>query len=236
MPRASGRVVQPAPWPTALRAPREERVRPEEIERTPSRAPSNRYFMRGASMPPVASEPPTAIPRPPVVPRVDIDEAELIETLPLPRGASESLIDVSVVPRTPLEARVRFSMDARELARRYRREDGIELRLETRTLGSVQRHLAQRFAGRVVTTAEDAREAELHGALLSELLARLLNAEWVDIGPTELGYWAMIVPLKGGRKARVAFWPRSPLHCDGRRRRSRRVFPEASRARLTLRG
>ena len=156
-------------------------------------------------MPPVASEPPTAIPRPPVVPRVDIDEAELIETIPLPRGTSDASIEPHVIPRTPIEARIRFSMDARELARRYRREQGIELRLEPRAVAIMQRHLAQRFAGRVVSTQEDAREAELHGALLSELIARLLDAEWADIAPTELGYWAMVLPLKGGGAKRV--WP-----------------------------
>jgi hypothetical protein len=54
------------------------------------------------------------------------------------------------------------------------------------------------FVRRVVSTPEEAREAELHGALLSELLARLVDAEWVDVAPTELGYWAMVVPSKRG--------------------------------------
>jgi hypothetical protein len=202
--RPSARIVQPAPWPTALRAPREERVLPEDIEHTPARTPSQR-FMRGASMPPVASVPPMGIPRAPIIPRVDIDEAELIETLPFPRGASDATLEPHMVPRTPLEARIRFSADARELARRYRHEDGIELRLEPRSIPAMQRRLAQRFAGRVVSSAEEAREAELHGALLSELLARLLDAEWTDISPSELGYWAMVVPSKDGSGKRV--WP-----------------------------
>jgi hypothetical protein len=204
MPRASARIVQPAQWPTSLRAPREDRRAPEEVELTPSRAPAQRY-MRGASMPPTTSEPPTAIPRPPVVPRVDIDEAELIEIIQIPRAPSDAAIDPGATPRTPLEARIRFSMEARELARRYRCDQGIELRLEPRAVAMMQRHLAQRFAGRQVSTAEEAREAELHGALLSELIARLLDAEWADISPTELGYWAMVLPLRGGRAKRV--WP-----------------------------
>ncbi len=204
VPRPSPRIVQPAPWPTTLRAPREERVRPEEIERTPSRGAAQRY-MRGASLPPVASEPPAAIPRAPVVPRVDIDEPDLIETLPLPRGAGDTTVDPGAKPRTPLEARVRFTIEARELARRYRHDEGVELRLELRAIASIQRHLLHRFASRAVSTPEDAREAELHGALLSELLVRLLDAEWVDIGPTELGYWAMVVPVRGGAGKRV--WP-----------------------------
>jgi hypothetical protein len=56
-----------------------------------------------------------------------------------------------------------------------------------------------------VSTPEEAREAELHGALLSEMLARLADAEWVDIAPTELGYWAMTLPTRDGAGKRV--WP-----------------------------
>ena len=201
--RPNARVVQPASWPTALRAPREESFRPEDIEHTPGRA-SQRY-MRGASLPPLVSLPSAAIPRPPVVPRVDIDEADLIETLQLPRGAPESAIDASVVPRSSIEARVRFTLDARELARRYRHEDGIELRLEMRAIQAMQRRLALRFEQRVVSTPEEAREAELHGALLSELLARLLDAEWTDVTPSELGYWSMVVTTRAGEEKQV--WP-----------------------------
>jgi hypothetical protein len=156
-------------------------------------------------MPPSRSEPPLRIPRAPVVPRVDIDEADLIETLSLPRGASEANFDATAFPRSPLDARIRFTMDSRELARRYRHDDGVELRLESRTLVAMQRRLAQGFAGRSVSTPEEAREAELHGALLSELFARLLDAEWIDVAPSELGYWAMTVPAKAGGAKRV--WP-----------------------------
>ena len=207
--RPSARVMQAVvPWPTALRAPREESVRPEDIEHTPvaPRTVSQR-FMRGASLPPLASEPPRAgaMPRAPVIPRVDIDEPDLIETLPLPRGATEATGDAQIAPRTPLEARVRFTLDARELARRYRHDDGLELRLDNRVVSAMQRHLAERFRSRVVATPEEAREAELHGALLSELLARLLDAEWIDIAPTELGYWAMSIPTRDGAGKRV--WP-----------------------------
>jgi hypothetical protein len=203
-PRPGVRVVQPASWPIALRAPREENARPEDIEHTPARAASQR-FMRGASLPPLVSLPSAGIPRPPVVPRVDIDEPDLIETLQLPLGAPETAVDAGVIPRSPIEARVRFTMDSRELAKRYRHEDGIELRLETRTVQAMQRRLGQRFAHRTVSTAEEAREAELHGALLSELFARLLDAVWTDITPSELGYWAMVVTTRGGEEKRV--WP-----------------------------
>jgi hypothetical protein len=33
-----------------------------------------------------------------------------------------------------------------------------------------------------------------HGALLSEILARTLRASWVDVSPSEPGFWAMLVP------------------------------------------
>ena len=210
-PRPSPRVVQPEGWPTSLRAPREEVVRPEEIEHTPA-APrttssTQQRFMRGASLPPTRSEPVApVIPRAPVVPRVDIDEAELVETLPLPRGAAEVNLDPNTVPRNPLEARARFTMESRELARRYRREEGLELRLEPRALLLLQRRLVDRFPNRLVTTPDEAREAELHGAFLSELLARLLDAEWVDVSPSELGYWAMVIPAKGSSVGKRV-WP-----------------------------
>jgi hypothetical protein len=207
--RPSARIVDGvSPWPSQMRAPREENVRPEEIEHTPAapRVASQRY-MRGASMPPSASEPPRPglTPRPSVIPRVDIDEPDLIETLPVPRGGSEVAIDTAVAPRTSLEARIRFTMESRELARRYRHDDGVELRLDSRTFSSMQRHLIERFPSRLVSSPEEAREAELHGALLSELLARLLDADWADITPTELGYWAMTIPTRDGAGKRV--WP-----------------------------
>ena len=41
---------------------------------------------------------------------------------------------------------------------------------------------------------DDAFEVRRHGAFLSEILARRLDAEWIDISPTELGHWVMIVP------------------------------------------
>jgi hypothetical protein len=155
-------------------------------------------------MPPHRSEPPPTQ-RAPAIPRVDIDEPELIETLPLPRGVVEGAApDVASVPQTPLQARVRFTHESRELARRYRRE-GLELRLELRTVGILQRHLSDKFPSRMVSTTEEAREAQLHGALFSEMLARLLDAEWTDIAPTELGYWAMTLPTRSGNVKRV--WP-----------------------------
>jgi hypothetical protein len=58
----------------------------------------------------------------------------------------------------------------------------------------MQQHLTHRFAGAPLSDAGVAWELRRHGALLSEILARALGATWVDIGPTEPGYWAMAIP------------------------------------------
>jgi hypothetical protein len=199
-------MVQPTSWPSKMPAPREANIAPHEVEHTPVGTRVSTRYMRGASMPPLANEPASpAVPRGPVVPRVDIDEPELIEALSMPRGGVEGGPAPAGIPRTPLEARVRFTLDARDLARRYRREHGLELRVDPRTIVAIERHLVDHFPERVVKSQEEAREAELHGALLSELLARLVDAEWVDLTPTELGYWAMVVPTRSGEGKRV--WP-----------------------------
>jgi hypothetical protein len=58
----------------------------------------------------------------------------------------------------------------------------------------MQRVLLERYADRAVTTPEAAEDVRRHGAFLSEILARTFGAYWVDIGPDDIGYWAMIVP------------------------------------------
>jgi hypothetical protein len=57
----------------------------------------------------------------------------------------------------------------------------------------MQRSLHERFADGQIRSHEDAHEIRRHGAFMSEILARQLGAYWVDIGPSELGYWAMIL-------------------------------------------
>jgi hypothetical protein len=221
-------VAQAAPWPPSLRAPREDRVRPEDIEHTPAapRALDSSRAPRGHAVPPGTSEPPLRIPHAPVVPRVDIDQPDLLETLPLPRGAGEVALPPGAAPRTPLEARVRFTFDTRELARHYRRDEGLELRLEARVVGVLQRRLeqlsmerlrpprkrptsvrsprqphvavAEPLGARPLLNAEEARLVDLHGAMLSELLARLRGAEWTDLTPVDRAEWTMGVPSRGG--------------------------------------
>jgi hypothetical protein len=58
----------------------------------------------------------------------------------------------------------------------------------------MQARLLERYPSRTITTVEEAVDVRKHGALLSEILARTFDAFWVDIAPSDLGYWAMVVP------------------------------------------
>lgn len=126
---------------------------------------------------------------------------ELVETLEppaLPDGASEDAFDL----------RLAMTRLARELGHDYRRWYGTRLVADVTAIDTMQRHLLHRFAGALL---DDRRWPELelelmrHGALLSEVLARTLDAEWVDTSgrPDD---WTMIVPGAGvrGRVAPIA--------------------------------
>jgi hypothetical protein len=197
--------VRPSQWPATLPPPREEPYRPEHVDHTPSSPPVSRRFMKGASLPPYESEPPQRVAYAPIIPRVDVEDAELVETLTMPPRAQDEMARGAQMPQSPLEARVRCTLAARQLARHYRTELNIELRMNDEAVQTMQRHLRASFPSRTIRTLEEAREAQLHGALLSEVLARTLGAEWIDIAPTEFGYWAMVVPTSDGRGKRV--WP-----------------------------
>jgi hypothetical protein len=154
----------------------------------------------GASLPPVVTIPAPAArlsQRPvapdPFVPPAVRNDPELIETLPLPVGASEELLAVGNWPTTALQARTAMTRLARSLARDYRLWYGTTLRCNVLAVDAMQRHLAQRYAGATLEDAKVVSELQRHGALMSEILARRLGAEWVDIAPTEPGYWAMFV-------------------------------------------
>jgi hypothetical protein len=125
---------------------------------------------------------------------------ELAEHLSLPSGLVENA-RIDILPRSVLEARVTFTLLARELGLDYRRKRGIELRADLSGIEAMQAVLLERFPKNVIFTHQDAYDLRRHGALLSEILARHLDAEWVDISPSEPGHWSMIVP----RETRV--WP-----------------------------
>ncbi|MBV9945573.1 MAG: hypothetical protein JOZ69_01845, partial [Myxococcales bacterium] len=71
---------------------------------------------------------------------------------------------------------------------------GTTLRCNVLAVDAMQRHLTQRYAGKAVVDPKVVQELQRHGALLSEVFARAFGGEWVDIAPSEPGYWAMVVP------------------------------------------
>lgn len=160
------------------------------------RAPSAvELAMHGASLPPYRLEnPPPLLPKAPLLPKLGGTADELAEHLALPAGLGNDGRPFDALPKSILEARVSFTLLAREVGLDYRLKRGIELRADVSGLEAMQSVLLESFPEHAIRTPEDAYELRRHGALLSEILARRLDAEWIDISPNELGYWAMIVP------------------------------------------
>jgi hypothetical protein len=98
------------------------------------------------------------------------------------------------VPDQPLLARIAMTRLARGVGRDYRLRYGATLLMDLAAIDAMQRHLR----GRADIAAPPGKklEADLtrHGALLSELLARTLGAEWVDLSSGRASDWTMIVP------------------------------------------
>lgn len=154
-----------------------------------------RGAMRGASLPPFRLEqPPPTLSRAPLMPKLGGSEDELVEHLALPPGFGKEARALEPLPKSVLEARVAFTLLARELGADYRLLRGIALRADVSGIEAMQAFLLERFPDHTIRTPEDAHELRRHGALLSEILARRLDADWIDISPDELGYWAMVVP------------------------------------------
>jgi hypothetical protein len=151
--------------------------------------------MHGASLPPFRLENPAPLlPRAPLFPKLAAPVDELAEHLALPPGLGGEAPSLDVLPTSILEARVQFTMLARELGLDYRLKRGLDLRADVSGIEAMQSVLLESFPDHVVRTSDEAYELRRHGALLSEILARRLEADWLDISPNELGTWAMIVP------------------------------------------
>jgi len=153
-------------------------------------------LMRGASQPPFRSDSPGAhayIPKAPKVP-MGPDGPELAETLAMPPGLTGSPAPLETLPSSVIDARVQFTFLARDLAREYQEERGVELRVDLVSIEAMQAYLFERYPQGRITTVEEAVDVRKHGALLSEILARTFDAFWVDIAPSDFGYWAMVVP------------------------------------------
>jgi hypothetical protein len=116
---------------------------------------------------------------------------ELVESLPLPSGCSESDLGGNDRPQTPIAARIAMIRLARDLARDYRLWYRKTLRCDVIGIELMQQHLSRRYVNPIITDDAVAWELRRHGALLSEVLARKLGGVWVDIAPSEPGYWAM---------------------------------------------
>jgi hypothetical protein len=157
--------------------------------------PETDSYMQGASLPPYRHEDPAPLlPKAPLLPRLGGAADELAEHLALPPGLGGEPRPLDVLPTSVLEARVQFTLLARELGLDYRLKRGIDLRADVSGIEAMQSVLLESFPEHVVKTSDEAYELRRHGALLSEILARHLDAEWLDISPRELGYWVMIVP------------------------------------------
>jgi hypothetical protein len=186
-PRDSASRIPPAsvPMPSTARSPSEP---PPDSDREPS------PFMKGASQPPFRTDAPPSDPESARgVPSQQVP-VELAATLSLPTGLDADAREIDGLPHTIADARVLFTRLSRELGRDYKAQYGIELRTDLRSIEIMQRHLTERFPDDEITREDQALEIRRHGAFLSEILARNLGAEWIDVGLSEVGYWAMNVP------------------------------------------
>jgi hypothetical protein len=163
---------------------------------------------RGAPDPPVTEESPPEVQEPVLAvvarpatqrPRTAAKhlvryEPELAENLTLPSGATEAALGINEQPRNPFQARIAMTRLARNLGRDYRVQYGKALRCNVLAVDAMQQQLIHQFAGAPIEDQTVAWELRRHGALLSEIIARALGGTWTDVAPSELGYWAMVLP------------------------------------------
>ncbi len=161
---------------------------PPEVGGSPS------TWARGASQPPFQSMRLAALPLPLGGPVYEARPPEVAESLSLPPGLHGQAVPFDAVPKSVAEARVQFTLLSRALGRAYRERRGVTLKTDLTGVEHAQMVLRERFVVPAIRNAEEASEVRSHGAFLSEILARTFGAEWVDIAPSELGYWAMATP------------------------------------------
>jgi hypothetical protein len=74
---------------------------------------------------------------------------------------------------------------------------GTALKTDLLAIDAMQRHLRRREEAPTngpERQRQHERELLRHGALLSEILARRLGAEWVDVSADHPAQWVMVVP------------------------------------------
>jgi hypothetical protein len=133
-----------------------------------------------------------------------LGRSEIVETMPLPAGLTDEMLAEEASPTTANQTRIAMTRQARALGRDYRLWYGTTLKTNAMAVEAMQRHLRRRFGdGGTGEKNEKKLEVELtrHGALLSEILARILGGEWVDVSGDEPGRWTMVL----GHRLRV--WP-----------------------------
>lgn len=173
--------------------PMPEREPTRELKQTPETKQEEPETERRPAPPPVTEPILPAVVGPS---RAGPTRPEIVETLPLPSGAREEMLAVGGFPHTALEMRIAMTRFSREVGRDYRLFYGTTLKADVLAIDAMQRHLRRRFADGAVDEQHARQlEAELtrHGALLSEILARSLGAQWVDFASPQPGHWAMTI-------------------------------------------
>ena len=142
----------------------------------PPRAPSRVLAPEPEPTPPPAPQQATRI-----EPLKERPRAEVVETMSTPDGD---------------EIRLRMTQLARTLARDYRLAYGTTLKTDPIAIEAMQRHLRRRVGDAKTEERRRGIELELlrHGALLSEILARSLGAQWIETSGEQPGTWSMLVP------------------------------------------
>lgn len=195
------------PPPLELDVPRSVPPRLSERPRSPTLRPGAE---RGSLAPPSADPPllgganlpayleergSRPVPADAVIPHFGGSDGELAEHLSLPPELEAARPPLGELPRSALDARVAFTLLARELGRDYRLERGALLQADLTGIEMMQAALLETFhASSGAQAGDEAYEIRRHGALLAEILARRLGAAWVDTSAAELGYWAMLIP------------------------------------------
>jgi hypothetical protein len=123
--------------------------------------------------------------------------SEVVESLSLPPGLREDMLEVGARPRDRDQVRIAIIRVAREVGREYRQQRGCVLRTDAAAIEVLQRHLLT-CATEVLAGRMDARtmapELARHGALFGEILARRLGGTWVDLSGDQPGAWQMSIP------------------------------------------
>jgi hypothetical protein len=123
--------------------------------------------------------------------------SEVVETLSLPTGLREDMLEVGARPVDHDQVRIAIVRVARDVGREYRQKRGCVLRTDAAAVEILQRHLLT-CATEVLAGRMDARtmapELARHGALFGEILARRLGGTWVDLSGDQPGAWQMSIP------------------------------------------